>query len=73
MKAFPTQSINVNDEARVTAIGGEGGMDLRDYFAAMAMQGVLAHQTEDYEFNSTEEIAVYAYHVASQMMKAREA
>jgi hypothetical protein len=71
MKAFPTHSISVSDEARVTAIGGEGGMDLRDYFAAMAMQGVLAHQTEDYAFDDAEEIAVYAYHVANEMMKQK--
>ena len=43
MKAFPTHSISVSDEARVTAIGGEGGMDLRDYFAAMAMSWPDGH------------------------------
>ena len=71
MKAFPTPTFSINNEARVTAIGGEGGMDLRDYFAAMAMQGVLAHQTEDYMFDSVEEIAVYSYHVANEMMKQK--
>jgi hypothetical protein len=37
MKAFPTPTFSINNEARVTAVGGEGGMDLRDYFAAKAM------------------------------------
>ena len=73
MKAFPTPTFSINNEARVTAVGGEGGMDLRDYFAAMAMQGVLAHQTQDYMFDSVEEIAVYSYHVASEMMRQKAA
>jgi len=37
MKAFPTPTFSINDEARVTAVGGEGGMLLRDYFAAKAL------------------------------------
>jgi hypothetical protein len=37
MKAFPTPTFSISEEARVTSIGGEGGMELRDYFAAKAM------------------------------------
>jgi hypothetical protein len=33
MKAFPTPTFSINNEARVTAVGGEGGMDLRHYAA----------------------------------------
>jgi len=73
MKAFPTHSINVNEEARVTAIGGEGGMDLRDYFAAMALQGILAQETEEFGLNTPDDIAAYAYGLADHMMKARQA
>ena len=33
MKAFPTPTFSINDEARVTSVGGDGGMDLRQYAA----------------------------------------
>jgi hypothetical protein len=72
MKAFPTPTFSINDEARVTAVGGEGGMELRDYFAAMALQGMLAGQ--DRRLIATKEfIGETAYEYADLMMKAREA
>jgi methionine salvage enolase-phosphatase E1 len=40
---------------------------LRDYFAAKAMQGVIA--AENYR---THELAQYAYEVADAMLKARK-
>ncbi len=44
-------------------------MDLRDYFAAKAMQGILAdpnvHMSED-------DLARWAYEVADTMMRERE-
>ena len=43
------------------------GMSLRDYFAAKAMQGVIA--AENYR---THELAQYAYEVADAMLKARK-
>lgn len=48
----------------------EGGLTLRDYFAAKAMQSYLAHPEceDDYE-NS---IADAAYYMADAMMEARE-
>ena len=42
--------------------------DLRDYFAAKAMQGMLA-APENY---ATTELVSYAYEVAEAMLKARE-
>ena len=52
------------------------GMDLRDYFAAKAMQGILTD--EDFHYaawdNSpdwTENVAMYAYEMADAMIKAR--
>ena len=46
------------------------GMTLRDYFAAKAMQGLLAADTN---FNSIEfDVAKAAYHQADAMLKARE-
>ena len=77
MKAFPTPAFSINDEARVTAVGGEGGMDLRDYFAAKAMQGqlsifenVTAIAREQIKL---EDVCIASYEVADAMMKAREA
>lgn len=45
------------------------GMTLRDYFAAKAMQGMLADPT----FPDEMDIAGAAYEVADAMIKAREA
>lgn len=44
-----------------------GGMSLRDYFAAKAMQGIL------FEGLEPEETAKHAYAMADAMLKAREA
>jgi hypothetical protein len=48
------------------------GMTLRDYFAAKAMQGLMAswgmHDVSDFE-----DIASDSYRLADAMMKAREA
>jgi hypothetical protein len=55
MKAFPNMA-------------GQQGMDLRDYFAAQAMQAYL---TGDYDLYPNE-VAEKAYQVADWMMKARE-
>jgi len=77
MKAFPTPAFSINDAARVTAVGGEGGMDLRDYFAAMAMQAILpTYDIQDvFENENTQMpiiVATDAYALADAMMKARE-
>jgi hypothetical protein len=71
MKAFPTHSINVNDEARVTAIGGEGGMDLRDYFAAQALQALIIREGKECS-GVINEITTTAYQYADDMIKERE-
>ena len=62
MKAFPN-------------VTGEKGMDLRDYFAAKAMQGMLAHYGVEYGKNADtddEKGAERAYKIADAMMRARE-
>ncbi len=66
MKAFPT-------------VTGAVGMDLRDYFAAAAMQGIIAKYgmaVPDFDYpdepGCDEEIARWAYSIAAEMMKARE-
>ena len=81
MKAFPTPTFSINDEARVTAVGGEGGMDLRDYFAATALNTILGQY--DFSFFIDDEtkkedqtfafiLAKNAYEMADAMMKARQ-
>jgi hypothetical protein len=77
MKAFPTPAFSINDEARVTAVGGEGGMDLRDYFAAQALQAILpTYDIQDvFENENTQMpiiVATDAYALADAMMKARQ-
>ena len=57
MKAFP-----------VEYYGREEGMDLRDYFAAKAMQGIMS---KEYYEGSYRDVAMYAYKCADEMMKAR--
>ena len=62
MKAFPNMT-------------GEKGMDLRDYFAAAAMQGILAHYGVEYGNNADLDDkgnATRAYKIADAMMKERE-
>ena len=48
------------------------GMTLRDYFAAKAMQGLLAAQTEEWNiYDHYYELADEAYRVANEMIIAR--
>lgn len=65
MKAFPTSESLQYKEHIV------GGMDLRDYFAAKAMQGMLSNSA----FDTIEEMmrtSIVAYMMADAMMKTRE-
>lgn len=45
------------------------GMSLRDYFAAKALQGLLAHPASD--SHGEKELALQAFHLADAMVKAR--
>jgi hypothetical protein len=82
MKAFPTPAFTISEEARVTSIGGEGGMELRDYFAAKAMQALITNEVvhsitlkEAIKAGIPEEFAVatMSFIIADAMMKARQA
>jgi hypothetical protein len=72
MKAFPsTEPIYGND---IVGIKQSTGMDLRDYFAAKAMQAIIS-KSDDASLNIDEIdnwIGSYAYVVADAMMEARE-
>lgn len=66
MKAYPQFKWLPIEEQYVPM----GGMDLRDYFAAKAMQGILeSTQDEQWFFDIT---AKMSYEMADAMMKARE-
>jgi hypothetical protein len=70
MKAFPYVREVPSDQEGYKAYAHEEGMDLRDYFAAKAMQGLLATvKDEDWEYD---DVAFLSYGMADVMMKARE-
>lgn len=52
-----------------------GGMSLRDYFAAKALEGLLANPEMNIQGAGTQarwQFATEAYHMADAMLKARE-
>ena len=70
--AFPNASIKTKEGIDVW---GEGGMTLRDYFAAKAMNVIpeqSAYNTKPNESNANY-VARLSYAMADAMLKAREA
>ena len=70
MKAFPSHHFE-NDKYQ--------GMDLRDYFAGQALQGLLTRPVEEFldempnKYKNIEDYAAYiSYRMADAMMKARD-
>ncbi len=53
------------------AINDSSGMTLRDYFAAKAMQAIVADHKMVVELGSRDVIAESAYNIADAMLKAR--
>ena len=71
MKAFPTTYRNYDESISHDC----SGMDLRDYFAAKAMQAIIG-KSDDASLDIEEIdnwIGTYAYVVADAMMEARVA
>ena len=68
MKAFPSKNAPyyINEDG---ASAHQSGMDLRDYFAAKAMQGIVDSSID--AGLETHRIAESAYNIADAMMKAR--
>ena len=64
--AFPTLFIEPNYGS------GYAGMTLRDYFAAAALQGLLA-SIQPNQLWSGDDVSVTCYRTADAMLKAREA
>lgn len=85
MKAF-SNGIITNKDGLI--VGGQDGMDLRDYFAAKAMQGLIIAEIEsckyfkpdrpwkwfDIDMNEEDltDLAKRTFDLADAMMKARE-
>lgn len=67
--AFPTEVWDYDEDGNGLSCS-EGGMTLRDYFAAKAMQAYCSHSnSSDWK---PHEIAEDAYAMADAMMKARD-
>jgi hypothetical protein len=73
--AFPSEQGHIPDGAWNQTY--ESGMSLRDWFAGMALQGMLAYYNPnrgDFHTNaSKDDIAGYAFYIANAMLEAREA
>jgi hypothetical protein len=65
MKAFPIIDFENSEDGYIYF---DQGMNLRDYFAAKAMQGFLT-ESGDLVFDG---LAIDSYRVADEMMRARE-
>ena len=70
MRAFPVPTA----ETSINCHSAEFGMDLRDYFAAKAMQGICAGRDEAGVLihHGYEWIASESYKIADAMMKERD-
>lgn len=71
MKAFPGKSIHRNGMHSTQTINNPG-MDLRDYFAAMAMNGLYAGRGGPVDPRHFPDDATMAYEIADAMMARRE-
>lgn len=71
--AFPIQSVSQNQSTgeTVTHQAYESGMTLRDYFAAKAMQGLIAQSMGTALGSDPKFAAEYAYATADAMLAAR--
>ena len=68
--AFPTEYF-YDQDTKVERMPTEG-MTLRDYFAAKAMQGLIAQSAGTALGSRVEIAAEYAYAAADAMLKAKE-
>jgi hypothetical protein len=72
MKAFPQKyPIDASEQHHWVDNPLDRGMDLRDYFAAKAMQAIISNEHTEELHSDAHSIAQDAYVVADAMMKAR--
>jgi len=72
MKAFPCKEIHISEVNGDFAIEEHKGMDLRDYFAAKAMQSILLGIVTSSNDIDQDYITSVSYDLANSMMEARE-
>ena len=65
MKAFPSNHDPKTGTMRL-------GMEMRDYFAARAMQAIVSHDTYEFSEEGYKRSAKAAYAIADAMMEARD-
>lgn len=73
--AFPSYGVLWDDQISTSVDWDEGGMTLRDYFAAKAMQALIQAYASDGRIliTSDKNLAVeQAYEVADAMLEARK-
>jgi hypothetical protein len=72
MKAFPSAEPIYSKD--IVGVKESAGMDLRDYFAAKAMQAIIGNSDQaSLEVGEVDNwVGDYAYVVADAMMEARE-
>jgi len=68
MKAFPKLEVAIGDDNDVYK-SEQDGMDLRDYFAAKAMEAILTGQ---WNITTPEKVAERAYIYADKMLEERK-
>jgi len=68
MKAYPFQHKNPTSGLTTAS----EGMDLRDWFAGLAMQGVMRDLDEEFEPSEFDDLAEFFYRMADAMMKVRK-
>jgi hypothetical protein len=69
LKAFPCEQKQINPFTDNLMTVNHTGMDLRDYFAAKAMQYWLSNPIDNRQI---EKLCEGAYQIADAMMKARK-
>jgi len=71
--AYPQNTAYIAANGAVVQSGPQGGMTLRDYFAAKAMHGSLTMQSKEFgywvDFNK---LAKQSYDLADAMLEARK-
>lgn len=68
--AFPVTQVDLDHQGQVAKIAPSCGMTLRDYFAAAALQGMMANPSWDSTLRHT--VAENAYGYANAMLAARQ-
>jgi len=67
--AFPQEKVYVCGNQQTISIGPQGGMSLRDYFAAKAMQAMISNPNCPIPYR---DVCDKCYEIADEMLDARK-